>query len=151
MEQELLLKVFEVNELIKNEIKIQKTNDKDKLQKDKNMKISLNAKNALRILSQQDNINQRTLAKKLNITSQAMSEIIKKLEQANYIQKRNNKINNENIISITDEGIEKANMFTQRLDSVCDKVFKDMTTSDKDKLLELLEKMSRVGDIDEHA
>ena len=151
MEQELLLKFFEVNEVIKNEIKKQRVSEQNKDQKDKNMKLSLNSKNTLRILLESNEINQRTLAKKLNVTSQAMSEIVKKLEQLDYIERRNNKINNENIISITKNGKLRAQMFTQGLQIVCDKIFKEMTDEDREKLLDLLEKMNRVGDNNGHA
>ena len=128
MEQELLFKFFEVNELIKNEIKHQtglKNKNKDK--NEKNKSLSLNAKNALRILADSKEINQRTLSKKLNITAQAMSEILKKLEQAQYIERKNNKINNENIILITEKGKEKAENFSKWFEVISNKVFIDMT------------------------
>lgn len=152
MNQELLLKFFEVNEFIKGELKKQKGSNKsrtDKNRSDKNMRLSLNSKNTLRILNETENINQRNLAKQLNITAQAMSEIIKNLEQAEFIEKRNNKINNENIISITEKGKEKAKSFNEWITVVYDKVFSNLTEKEKDLLFELLNKIYEGGDSNE--
>ena len=149
MKQELILKFFEVNEFIRDELKKQKGNSKNKDKTKKDKKLSLNSKNTLRILMQSENINQRSLAKELNITAQAMSEIVKNLEQAEFIEKKNNKINNENIIYITQKGREKAEAFNEWISIVSDKVFLNLTEEEKIRFLEMLEKIKKGEDIDE--
>ena len=149
MDMELLLKFFEVNELIKNEVKRQKGGDAK--HKKAGARLSMNAKNTLRILHNSEEINQRTLAKKLNISAQAMSEIIKNLEQGQYIERKNNRVNNENIISITNEGRKKAKMFIEWFSVVNEKVFSILNDDEKIVFDKLLDKIKEVNNTNEYA
>ena len=149
--EELLIHLIEKADFIRNELKEYRSRNQlnhtieagveiNKKPQSKRAKLSLTAKNALRELMKED-MNQRNLSKKLNITAQAMSEIAKKLEQNGYINRTNNKINNENILSLTDKGIEKATMFDQNIKVTSEKVFTGLSEEEKLVLLELINKI----------
>ncbi len=163
MDRELLMKFFQVSDFVTKEIKEQRRSDKGDpykkdehhhSNKDKNHheddhkhshkhrdKLSLTAKNTLRILLTEDNINQRTISKKLNVTAQAMSETIKKLVDRGYVVKTNNKTNNENIITLTLEGREKAVFIDSLLNKVSENVFSMLTDEEKSNLVAILDKI----------
>lgn len=67
-------------------------------------KLSYSTKNLLRLLLTEESINQRTIAKIMSISSQAVSENIKKLEQLSLVEKIYGTQNNENIVSLTSTG-----------------------------------------------
>ena len=149
--EELLIHLIEKADFIRNELKEYRSRNQlnhtieagveiNKKPQSKRAKLSLTTKNALRELMKED-MNQRNLSKKLNITAQAMSEIAKKLEQNGYINRTNNKINNENILSLTDKGIEKATMFDQNIKVTSEKVFTGLSEEEKLVLLELINKI----------
>ncbi len=162
MDKDLLIKFLEVYDFINREIKQERKKGKkhhdkehkcrdhhdkehhDKEHHDKKHKerLSLTAINTLRLLIDSENINQRTLSKKLNVTAQAMSETIKKLFENGYVEKINNKVNNENIISLTEKGKERAIHFDKVINNVTEGIFANLEQDEKATLLNLLAKIS---------
>ncbi len=168
MDRELLIKFFAVSDYITAEIKshrIKSTenehhckdkgckdecyhnhNKKEGHNHDRKEKLSLTSKNTLRILLDLENVNQRTLAKHLNVAAQTMSDTIKKLEERGFVAKINNKINNENIIVLTENGKEKAIELNKIIDSATKNILSNLTEEEKETFLALLSKIYREGE-----
>lgn len=72
-------------------------------------------RNLMRLLKDVESINQRTLAKQLNISAQAVSEVIKKLAQAGFITKECGAQNNENLIALTPAGKRVSDKLDNRI------------------------------------
>lgn len=105
------------------------------------MKIHPSAKKLLCILLREKKMNQRNIANIMNITAQAVSEIIKKMEQREYIIKENGEINNENIISLTDKGVEVAQKIENENKEYAEKLFKDFSDEELKILHDLMGKV----------
>ncbi len=161
MDKELLSKFLGASDYILSEMKSHRSernckNDREEQEPKcddkhghhhrKREKLSLTAKNTLRLLLEHENINQRNLAKKLNVTAQSMSEIIKKLEHAELVEKVNNKINNENIISLTEKGKSRAKVIDELLSLVTKDIFSRFTEEEKITFSMLLDKIYREGE-----
>lgn len=86
------------------------------------------------------NLNQRNIAKMMNISSQAVSEAIKKLEQNELIIKESGTHNNEKIISLTKSGAEFAKKLDEGIKIHASTVFKNFNDEETDMLYALLEK-----------
>lgn len=143
MKKELLLKFLQVSGSIKIDMRQYGVDGKGR------QKMSLATKNALLVLAKQGNINQRTLSKHLKVSAQAVSEIIKKLEQQELIERRKNKINNENIIIITEKGKEFTARFENVIDVVADNLFQNLSIEEQQILFILLNKVKGNGISDE--
>ncbi|MFI3128619.1 MAG: MarR family winged helix-turn-helix transcriptional regulator [Bacillota bacterium] len=116
------------------------------VEKDVVEKLSPTSKNILILLLSFESMNQRTIAKSVDVSSQAVSETIKKLEQSECITKTIGAVNNENIISLTKKGVELAKTLKVRLERHADVVFENFTNSDLETLSRLLEKMKSTCD-----
>ena len=150
MNEELLLKFLEAHARIKNEVKKHKSEKGNSaIHQSRETKLSLNAKYALRILYDSEEMNQRNLAKKLDVSAQAMSEMVKVMEQAGYVEKKKNRINNENMLFLTEAGSQRAVNFKEWIQVVNEKVFQDFTEEEKLLLERLLEKIKKVSILDE--
>ncbi len=104
-------------------------------------KLSPTSKNILVQLFSVGSMNQRTIAKSVDVSSQAVSETIKKLVENGCITKTLGTVNNENIISLTEKGKERAKTLKDRIEKHANFVFEDFDDSDLEKLFELLDKM----------
>lgn len=72
-------------------------------------------RNLMRLLKDVESLNQRTLAKQLDISAQAVSEVIKKLVGAGFITKECGAQNNENLIALTPAGKQVAEKLDSRI------------------------------------
>lgn len=99
------------------------------------------SKKLLCILLQEGNLNQRNIANMMNVTAQAVSEMIKKLEAKELITKENGEINNENIISLTEKGREIAEHIDKQTKEYAEKLFRDFTDEECQILHDLMEKL----------
>lgn len=107
-------------------------------------RISQSGRSILCLLLQEEGINQRTISKHLNITAQAVSGTIKILECKGLIVKKSGDINNENIISLTDEGKKFALEFDKRIQASAEKVLKDFTEEELLIFYKLVNKMHSI-------
>lgn len=145
---QVLAKFYNVNNQIQ-EYRIRKNKEIESLDQseeklsghDDLKKYSGNARRTLIILMSEENINQRNIAKMLDISSQAVSETIKKLEQGGCVEKVAGVQNNENIIQITPLGKAIAEMFQEKIKVHAQYVFSDMTDEEIETFNNLLCKM----------
>lgn len=103
--------------------------------------ISGSGRNLLCALLNHGEINQRNLAKILNISSQAVSETIKKLETLEYIEKISGTQNNENIIVLTPIGKTFAIECDRRIREHASIVFEHLSEEELTSFYELLVKL----------
>lgn len=108
-------------------------------------KLSPVAQSALCLLSEKGSLNQRTIAKSLNVTGQAVSELVKKLAMHELIRKELGELNNENIITLTEKGAEKAQEINQKLQTMATELFVSFTQEEIDTLFNLLEKINEAS------
>lgn len=118
----------------------------ENVKKDVVEKLSPTSKNVLILLLSLGSMNQRTIAKSVDVSSQAVSETIKKLEQNECITKSLGAVNNENIISLTSKGTELAKTLKGRLEKHANYVFENFSDSDLQTLFELLDKIKSTRD-----
>lgn len=97
------------------------------------------------LLLKEGRLNQRTIAKSLNISSQAVSEMVKKLEVKEFIIKEQGDMNNENIISLTEKGKEKAEEDKKNIEELSDKIFGLFSEEDLESFYNMLEKIKKAG------
>lgn len=133
----VLIKFFEVQRKLNQEKKakeMQRLSEKIK-------EISPNGREVLRILLENDSVNQRTLAKFIDVSSQAISENLKRLEQLGYINKVNGNQNNENIINLTQSGKEIAEDLDKRIRKHSKEVMKKLSDDEVEQLYNILKKI----------
>ncbi len=107
----------------------------------KGEKFSPTSKNILVLLLAEESMNQRNIAKSLDVSSQAVSETLKKLEQNECIVKIAGAQNNENIVKLTEKGVEIANKFKERVKKHAESVFEDLSDEELQTFYDLLCKM----------
>lgn len=155
MEQQLvLMKLLEVSGSIRQEQR-GKRNRKEGEEHSKSeghrgsesgrQKLSPVAQSALCLLAEQGSLNQRTMAKSLNVTGQAVSDLVKKLEAREMIAKEAGEHNNENIISLTEKGTAKAQEVSQKLQTMAAELFSSFTQEEMDVFSSLLEKIKETS------
>lgn len=110
-------------------------------------KMSPVAENTLILLYREGKMNQRTLAHRLNVTGQAVSELMKKFEEKELIQREAGDLNNENIVSLTEKGEEKGKQYQDKITKIADKMFSDFSEDDLITLSLLLDKMKIEEDL----
>ncbi|MFI3209625.1 MAG: MarR family transcriptional regulator [Peptostreptococcaceae bacterium] len=130
--EEMKKKRMEMKENMTGEEKVQR----------RNHKMSSATKNILCYLLTNEDINQQTLAKIMNISPQATSEIIKRLEGKGLILKTSGEYKNENIINLTEEGREVADHVDKKIKEDAKNIFKDFTEEELDLLSKLIEKLN---------
>lgn len=127
--------------------KIRKKHDKTKVIEDDpnsefvKMNLPHSARKILHVLYLRGNLNQRTIAGRMNVSSQAVSEVISKLELNGLVSKSIGAQNNENIISITEKGKDLALKHDIYIRANADRVFTNFTDDEVDTFYELLSKM----------
>lgn len=129
--RELLMKLGSIFE---------KTKPRD--MKNYNVKLSPSARSLLYTLLEEDCLNQRTIAKKLNITAQGVSDIVKKLETLELIIKESGEVYNENFIKLTKNGRVLAKEIDKKADLYSKQFFENFTDEDISLFSELLDKIN---------
>lgn len=108
-------------------------------------KMSPVTQSALCLLAEKGSLNQRTIAKSLNVTGQAVSDLVKKLEVHELISKESGEHNNENIITLTEKGTAKAQEVNQKLQTMATELFASFTQEEMDTFSSLLEKIKEAS------
>ncbi|MFI3227748.1 MAG: MarR family winged helix-turn-helix transcriptional regulator [Clostridia bacterium] len=104
-------------------------------------KISVSGRNILCFLLNGKSTNQRTIAKQMNISSQAVSEVVKKLEVLNLIEKKYGLQNNENLILLTESGELIAKKLDFTIKDHANNVFSKLNDEETEQLFNLLDKI----------
>lgn len=138
---DVLLKFFEATDKVKNGHGQSHYDKKIKLDLRQKYKIPPSGCNMLRALLENGSLNQRSIAKLMNISSQAVSEAIKKLEFNELIIKENGTHNNEKIITLTEIGIIFAKELDKGLKGHSRKVFENFSDEECELLSMLLDKI----------
>lgn len=121
-----------------------KENDSERHERHKKKrenKMSPVSKKILCLLLNEDKLNQRTLATNCKVSGQAVSEALKKLEQRELIIKIQGDVNNENLISLSDKGKEKAKHLQEKIRETSVKLLDGFSDDELETLLKLLEKI----------
>lgn len=138
---QLLEKLFDVYEKMKSDQnkKIQyntaSSNDKEKV------KLSHSMRKLLVLVYHKKQINQRSIALEMSISSQAVSEMIKKLETKGFVEKTNGLQNNENYIVLTPSGCERAIFYEERIKNHADNLLSELSDEEIKTMYELLDKI----------
>lgn len=106
-------------------------------------RMSATSENVLCLLLKEGSLNQRNIAKTMNISAQAVSEMIKKLLDNELINKENGELNNENIITLTEKGVKLANKIDKKMSVIAESIFDDFTQDDMDKFIYFIEKIRK--------
>lgn len=110
-------------------------------------KMSPVAQNTLCLLLKEGAMNQRTIAKNSRVTGQAVSEVMKKLEARELITRQQGEQNNENIISLTEKGREKAVELQEKMSNIAETLLLDFSQQEREQLFSLLEKIEKNQEI----
>lgn len=97
--------------------------------------------NTIIILYQEGSMNQRTIAHRMNVTGQAVSEMMKKFEEHEIIVREAGELNNENIVTLTEKGMKKGEELEEKISKLAEKMFAKFSDQDLTTLSLLLEKM----------
>ncbi len=128
--EQLFLKLLRVSELAKpKRIKNRKKKD---LESNPRPHIGLSEKVILRILLDEKRINQRSIAKKMNISAQGVSENINKLIQLEYVYKEQGLSHNENFILLTETGIMRAESLHNEFSNDADNFFANLSLTEQE-------------------
>ncbi len=149
MKTELLMDLLQVSELLKSGKKHHRKRERNhtnkehqEMEKRKRKKMSFGTRMTLWLLLQEESLNQRTIAKKMNISAQAVSEIIKKLLEQDLIYREQGELNNENIITLTEQGKTLANRIDEKMNRLSEHMLKDFTEEELQTFRMLLQKMN---------
>lgn len=93
-------------------------------------------------LYRQGTMNQRAIASAMHITAQAVSETVKKSEQGGFVQKIDGDQNNENLVSLTEIGIEVGEILDARIKNHAEFVFDALSDDELNQFYHLLSKMN---------
>lgn len=104
-------------------------------------KMSFPSQNALCLLLKEGSLNQRSIAKQVQVTGQAISELMKKLESRELVLRTQGEQNNENIITLTPKGEEKARELEEKREKTAEILFRDFTKEEMESFLFLLNKV----------
>lgn len=135
----LLVKCFETNEKLRKQIK--KSNfisENDHIIS----KLSRSSRDLLGYLLINECRNQRNIAKHLNVSSQAVSEMIKKLIKLDLVVSKVGIINNEKLITLTALGVLVAKELDYRVRQDAIELFKNFSDDEVDCLFRLLNKIT---------
>lgn len=115
----------------------------EKVEKKNRNKFSPVAQNTLCLLLKEGAMNQRTIAKNNKVSGQAVSDVMKKLEARELITREQGELNNENIISLTEKGKEKAIELQEKLARKAEQLLKDFSLEQRQQLFSYLEKIEK--------
>ncbi|WP_249028900.1 MarR family winged helix-turn-helix transcriptional regulator [Tannockella kyphosi] len=95
------------------------------LPRDKKMHPS--ARKLLCILYIEQRLNQRRMAELMHMSAQAVSVIVVKLENRGYVAREQGEVNNENIVYLTEKGLEKAMEIDKQMEVYADNLFQNFS------------------------
>lgn len=131
----ILLKLLDIAEMLM-------LHKKPKHIKSSDIHIPHTAKKMLGILEQEEKINQRTLAKHMKISPQAVCENLKKLERVELITRESGVQKNENYIFLTEKGRELSGIYGTEIKRHSEHVFDNFDEDELQKLDTLLIKLT---------
>ncbi|MFI3175109.1 MAG: MarR family transcriptional regulator [Bacillota bacterium] len=155
MEQEILMEFLQLSEMLKTGKKHYKKHGHQKKEKEhhehchgkedgkKGGRMSFATRMTLWLLFTQGSLNQRNIAKSMNISAQAVSEIMKKLLEKEFIRRESGELNNENIITLTEDGEVVAKKIDARMKLLSENIFNEFTAEELETLARLLDKMQK--------
>lgn len=97
----------------------------------------------LHILLREGKLNQRSIASMMNVSAQAVSDLVKKMEHRELICKESGEINNENMISLTEKGREIAQEVESEMKEYAEKLFADFSEEELATLQNIMEKLEK--------
>ncbi len=127
-----LIKIFKLSEYVKLEGKKNHENYHHPLKNN----LTKSHNRILGVLQRHGTLNQRTLSKHLNISPQAVSETIKKLECDNLIYKDDN-----GKINLTKTGNDYAVDFNNRVTAHAEELLKDFTDEELQNVINFIDKL----------
>lgn len=148
-QHDVLAKLFHVSEQLSVDRKNRKKADAatetpaQRAERDVIEALPNSGRNLLRRLNEAESMNQRTLAKQMEISAQAVSEVIKKLVQAGFVIKECGAQNNENLITLTPAGKVVAEKLDYRIKEHAAEVLAPLTEKELVTLDGLLTKLIR--------
>lgn len=138
----LLLKLFDVYEKIRKDQEEHLKNAPHKPPFDhKKSQHSHSVRHLLMAIHKDDKLNQRTLASKMHISSQAVSELVKKLSQEGLVEKISGAQNNENYIVLTEKGLSIAKHLEERIEGHANALLGGLTEEEVDTMYGILDKI----------
>ncbi|MFI3168525.1 MAG: MarR family transcriptional regulator [Faecalibacterium sp.] len=105
------------------------------------LKMPPSARGVLRLLLQEGQLNQRSIALAMHITAPAVSDAVKKLEERGLITRAHGEINNEYILTLTAQGQDIATRLEEKVRLHAEKLFEGFTEEELRSLHVLVEKM----------
>lgn len=133
---ETLKKILQLSEFVKISIEKNKEKHHHPLKND----LSKSSRRLIFLLLNDGPLNQRTISKILNVSPQAISECVKKLEAENFIIKdTSNK--NESIIKLTKFGIDEAEMLRCHIQSHSNELFENFNDQELDSMINFINKL----------
>lgn len=138
--QDTLTKIHDVLNQIKGEGGVTDTYIREHLHADLGVSsLAHTARKILDILAQHNTgMNQRTLAKCVGVSPQAISVQIKKLEQRGFLIKTSGTQKNENLITLTEVGYQVGIVLNQAVKHHADHALRDFNDEECARLMELL-------------
>ncbi len=109
------------------------------------LKMPPSARGVLRLLQQEETLNQRTIAKTLHLTAPAVSDAVKKLEQRGLLTRVHGALNNEYHLTLTEKGRDIAAQVSEKERLHAEKLFSNFTQEELDTLHMLMEKLYQNG------
>jgi DNA-binding MarR family transcriptional regulator len=95
----------------------------------------------LTMINSQGSMNQRTLAAKLNIRPQSLTDVIASLEKSSYITRVKDDTNNRaNLITLTKKGEDEAIIAKKRIEIHSNEFFDSLSDEEITTFIKLLEK-----------
>ncbi|MFI3324956.1 MAG: MarR family transcriptional regulator [Clostridia bacterium] len=144
MEKHLvLIKFFGVSEQIRATRHNLSQQNNEELPLQQKYKLPPSGCNMLVTLMENGSLNQRAIANIMNISSQAVSETIKKLETKELIVKENGTHNNEKIITLTETGANVAQKLDEGVKKHAKIIFENFSNEEIDTLYNLLDKLAK--------
>ncbi len=130
-----LQKILQLNEYIKLAVIKDREQHHHPLKHD----LTKSSRRILYTLNKNGDLNQRAISKMLNISPQAVSETIKKLEVDNLITKDTTK--KETIISLTEDGVKHALLVEQLISNHANKLFTDFNEDELQNVINFINKL----------
>lgn len=98
----------------------------------------------LKLLSREDGLTQKDLTRRLEITSSSCGELITKLEQGGYLEKRTNPSDKRTFnVYLTDRGRVLAEQYKESCNVELEEWASDLTQQEQEQLFSLLGKLSK--------
>lgn len=124
-----------------------KAEDQREKERKPHHKLSPVAEHTLYLLYHEGSMNQRSLARRLQVTGQAVSELMKKFEEKGFIIRQSGDLNNENMVYLTEKGQEKGKECLEKLQKRANLLFRNFTEEDLKTMDLLLDKMETQEEI----